>query len=103
MKYRVLNEAFIKILEIDTKKRLETKCGVIFSSYFFIYVKNILEILHKSFIYDALVPISCISVSWTLAAHLVFSSYVCCLQNTGFPKSLKLMTKKPVNKELLLM
>ena len=28
-----------------------------------------------------LIPVQCISVSWTLAAHLVFSLYLCCPQN----------------------
>ena len=40
-----------------------------------------MEIFYKSPFYDVLVPIQCISVSWTLAAHLVFSSYLCRLQN----------------------
>ena len=28
-----------------------------------------------------LIPVQCISVSWTLAAHLVFSLYLSCPQN----------------------
>ena len=40
-----------------------------------------MEMIYKSLFYDVLVPIQCISVSWTLAVHLVFSLYVCCLQN----------------------
>ena len=58
----------------------EIKYAVILSSYFFIFIKNTMVIFYKSIFYDALVPIQCISVSWALAAHLVFSSYVCCLQ-----------------------
>ena len=54
------------------------KQAVIF--YFLIYVKNTMEIFFKSFFY-VLVQIQRISVSWTLAAHLVFLYYVCCLQN----------------------
>ena len=38
-------------------------------------------IFYKSHSYYVLVPVQCISVTWTLAAHLVFSSYLCCLQN----------------------
>ena len=39
-----------------------------------------MKIFYKSLFYEVLVPILCISVSWTLATHLVFSSYVFCLQ-----------------------
>ena len=41
-----------------------------------------MEISHKSLFYDVLIPIQFVSVSWTLAAHLAFSSYKCCLQNS---------------------
>ena len=57
--------AFIRILVVDTKVRLEIKYVVLFP-YFLIYV---------------LVPIQCISVYWTVAAHLIFSSYRGYLQN----------------------
>ena len=40
-----------------------------------------MEIFYKFLFYDVLVSIQFISVSWTLAAHLVFSPYVCFLQN----------------------
>ena len=46
-----------------------------------IYIKITMEIFCKSLLYDVLVPIQCISVYWTQAAHLVFSSYLYCLQN----------------------
>ena len=38
-------------------------------------------IVYKCPFYNVLVPVQCISVSWNLAAHLVLSSNVCCLQN----------------------
>ena len=44
-------------------------------------VKNTKVIFYKSLVYDVLVPIQCICVCWTLAAHLVFSSYICYLQS----------------------
>ena len=63
-----------------------------------------MEIFYKSLFNDVLVPVQCISVSWTPAAHLVFSSYVCCLQNSfETPKSLKVMSKRPMKKGLILM
>ena len=40
-----------------------------------------MEIFYKSVFCNILVLIQCIFVSWTLAAHLIFSSYLCCLQN----------------------
>ena len=39
-----------------------------------------MEMFYKPLFYDVLVPIQCIFVSWTLAAHLVFLSHLCCLQ-----------------------
>ena len=63
------------------KEGLEIKYAVIFSSYYLIYVNNTRKFSINHFFYDVLVPIQCISVSWTLAAHLVFLSYVCYLQN----------------------
>ena len=55
---------------------LEIKDAIIFLSYFLIYVKNTMEIFYKSLFDDVLVSIHCIFVSWTLAAYLVFLSYV---------------------------
>ena len=81
MTSRDLKRAFIRILEVDMKVGLEVKYAVIFSSYFLIYVKNAMENFYKSFFNDVLVTIQCVSVSWTQAAHLVFLSFVCCLQN----------------------
>ena len=78
---RNLKGTFIRILQVDTKVELEIKYAVIFSSYIFIYVKNTMEIFNI-FLFYAIVPIQSITVSWTLDAHLVFSSYICCLQNT---------------------
>ena len=46
-----------------------------------IYVKNTMKYFYKSLYYHVLVPVQYISVSWTLAAQLVFLSYVCCVQN----------------------
>ena len=40
-----------------------------------------MEIFYQFLFYDVLVPVQCISVSWTLASHLVFSLYACCLKN----------------------
>ena len=77
----VLKGVFIRTLEVDTKVGLEIKYALFFSSYFLIYVKNTMEIFYISLFYDVLAPIQCISISWTPAAHLVFFSYVCCLQN----------------------
>ena len=81
MTSRDLKRAFIRILEVDTNVGLEVKYAVIFSSYLLIYVKNAMENFYKSFFNDVLVTIQCISVSWAQAAHLVFLSFVCCLQN----------------------
>ena len=73
--------ALISIVEVGKNVRLEIKYAVIFS-YFFIYVKNLMESCYKSLFYDVLALIQCIIVSLTLAAHLIFSSYVCYLQNS---------------------
>ena len=64
-----MKETF-RILEVDTKIRLEIKYVVVSSSYFLIYVKNTMEIFYKSLFYVVLVAIQCISVSWTLAAQI---------------------------------
>ena len=40
-----------------------------------------MEFFYKSLFYDVLVPIQFFFDSWILTAHLVFLSYVCCLQN----------------------
>ena len=40
-----------------------------------------MRIFYKSLFYDVLVPVQCIFVAWALAVHLVFSSYIYCLQN----------------------
>ena len=61
------------------------------------------KFFYKSLFY-VLIPIPCISVAWTIAAHLVFSSYVCCLQNTfEAPEKTESDEKKPIKKRLLLM
>ena len=91
---------FIRILEVDKKVGLEIKHVVIFSSYFLIYVKDAMEFFYKSLFNDVLVPIQCISVPWTLATHLVFSSYVCCLQNSF--KNSEITGKEANEKGLLL-
>ena len=40
-----------------------------------------MAIVYKCPFYNVLVPVQCISISWNLAAHLVLSSNVRCLQN----------------------
>ena len=82
---------------------LEIKDAIIFLSYFLIYVKNTMEIFYKSLFDDVLVSIHCIFVSWTLAAYLVFLSYVVFKTPSRLPKSLKVMRKKPMKKGLLMM
>ena len=52
-------------LEVDKKLRLEIKYAIISLSYFLIGVKNTMEISYKSLLYDVLVRIQCMSVSWT--------------------------------------
>ena len=42
---------FIRVIEVDTKVRLEIKYAVIFSSYFLICVKNTMEIFYKFLFY----------------------------------------------------
>ena len=73
---KVLKEAFVRILEVETKVRLDIKYQIVFSSCFLIYGKNAMKIFYKSPFYDILVPTQWISASWTLAADLVFSSCV---------------------------
>ena len=63
------------------KVGLEMKYAIIFSTYFLIYVNYTMEIFYKTLFYDVLVSVQCTSAFWTLAAHLVFLSYVSCLQN----------------------
>ena len=62
-----------------------------------------MEIFYKSLFDDVLVSIHCIFVSWTLAAYLVFLSYVVFKTPSRLPKSLKVMRKKPMKKGLLMM
>lgn len=90
---------FIRILEVDKKVGLEIKHVVIFSSYFLIYVKDAMEFFYKSLFNDVLVPIQCISVPWTLATHLVFSSFVCYLQNLFEVSEITESNKKEANEE----
>ena len=60
------------------KVGLEIKYTVIFS-YFFV-LRRQWKFSINPFL-CVLVPIQCISVSYTLAAHLVFLSYICFPQN----------------------
>ena len=85
----------LRILEVDTNVGLEIKYAVIFSSHILVYVKNAMEILYKSLFYDVLVPIQCISVSWTLATHNLFKT------PSRYLKSLKMIIKEPMMKGLL--
>ena len=71
----------MRILEVDTEVRLETKYAVIFSSYLLACLKNTMEFFYKFCFYEIIVPVQCTSAKWTLAVHQVFSSYVCCPQN----------------------
>ena len=58
-----------------------------------------MEIFYISLICIALVTVQRISMSWTIATHLVFSSYVCYLQNPFEASEITESNKKEANEE----
>ena len=70
-----------RILEIDTKVGLEIKYAVISNIHFLFMFGIQWKFSMNLFFIFFLVPLHGVSVSWTHHAHLVFSSYACCLEN----------------------
>ena len=90
---RVLKGAFIRTLDEDMKSGLEIKYALIFLLWFLICIKNTRELLHASLFYDVL-------------AYFCFFNSNCSssiFDIWRLSKSLKVMSKEPVKKGLLLM
>ena len=91
------------MLEVETKVVPEIRYAVIFSSYFLIYV-NTTEIFYKSYFYDVqFQSIVFLFLGFELLIQYFPYTYVVFTTPSRLPKSLKVMSKKPIRKWLLLM